>query len=143
MTGFLIRTKDDQIIRFRFYTEEAPETSRAFSMSLPFSRIFFHARVSGHEIWIDNAPAIDVIQENSSVFADPGEIVIGPVKPSRNKIAGFMGIFYGEGKLIDGGNIFGKVFEEDLILLKRFGDKIWKQGAQELKFENLELLLPG
>ena len=48
-----------------------------------------------------------------------------------------MGIFYGEGKLIDGGNIFGKVFEEDMALLKELGEKIWKQGAQELTFEIL------
>jgi len=137
MTCFLIRTKDDQIIRFRFYNELAPETSNAFSTYLPFSKIFFHARVSGQEIWIDNAPALAIVQENSSVFAEPGEIVIGPVNPSRNKVAGFMGIFYGEGKLIDGGNIFGKVFEDDMTLLKTLGDKIWKQGAQELRFESL------
>jgi Protein of unknown function (DUF3830) len=135
MTSFTIRTQDNQIIRFSLYKDTAPFTSEAFSLILPFSRIFFHARVSGQEIWIDNAPSLDIIQENSSVFAEPGEIVIGPVKPSRNKVAGFMGIFYGEGKLIDGGNIFGKVVEEDMTLLKTLGEKIWKQGAQELTFE--------
>lgn len=135
MTGFSIRTADNQLIRFQFYQQQAPLTSEAFSKSLPFSRTFFHTKVSGQEIWIDNAPLLDIIQENSSVFAEPGEIVIGPVKPARNKGAGFMGIFYGEGKLIDGSNIFGKVFEEDLALLKLPGEKIWKQGAQELKFE--------
>jgi hypothetical protein len=143
MTGFLIRTKDDQTIRFRFYNDVAPASSEAFSQRLPFSRIFFHARVSGQEIWIDNAPSLDIIQENASVFAEPGEIVIGPIKPSRNKVAGFMGIFYGEGKLIDGGNIFGKVVEEDMILLRTLGEKIWKEGAQELRFENLYLQIPG
>jgi hypothetical protein len=135
MTGFNIRNPDDQIIRFRYYDEAAPLTSVAFSKVLPFSRVFFHARVSGQEIWIDNAPEVDIFQENSSVFTVPGEIVIGPLKPARNKVAGFMGIFYGEGKLIDGGNIFGKVFDEDLALLKTLGEKIWKQGAMELKFE--------
>jgi hypothetical protein len=137
MASFLIRTKDDQTIRFRLYDDAAPLTSGAFSRALPFSKIFHHARVSGQEIWIDNAPSLDIIQENSSVFAEPGEIAIGPVKPARNKVAGLMGIFYGEGKLVDGGNIFGKVFEEDMILLKTLGEKIWKQGAEELKFEIL------
>jgi uncharacterized protein DUF3830 len=136
-TTFSIRTQSGQVIRFRFYLDAAPLTTEAFSKTLPFSRTFFHAKISGQEIWMDNAPLLDIIQENSSVFAEPGEIVIGPVKPSRNKIGGCMGIFYGEGKLLDGGNIFGKVFDEDLPLLKILGENIWKQGAQDLVFEKL------
>jgi hypothetical protein len=120
------------------YHDAAPLTAAAFIKALPFKRTFFHARISGQEIWIDDAPKLDVQQENVSVFTEPGEIVIGSVKPSRNKIAGFMGIFYGEGKLLDGGNIFGKVFEEDMPLLVTLGDAIWRQGAQELVFEVLE-----
>ncbi len=50
-----------------------------------------------------------------------------------------MGIFYGEGKLVDCGNIFGKVMDDDLALLKDPGEKIWKQGEQELGFEKLQL----
>ena len=138
MTGFLIKTQNGPAIRFQLYNDTAPITAEAFSSALPFSRTFFHARVSGEEIWIDDAPLLDILQENSSVFARPGEIVIGPAKPVRNKVAGFMGIFYGEGKLVDGGNIFGKVIDEDLVLLKTLGEKIWKQGAQELRFEQIE-----
>jgi Protein of unknown function (DUF3830) len=137
MKGFIIRAKDNQIIRFHFYPEAAPLTVAAFGGLLPFSRIFFHAKISGQEIWIDNAPELNVIQENASVFAMPGEIVIGPKDPVRNKIAGCMGIFYGEGKLLDCGNIFGKVIEEDLPLLQRLGDNIWREGVQELHFEKI------
>ena len=137
MTGFLIKTQNGQTIRFRLYNDTAPISAEAFSLALPFSKTFFHARVSGQEIWIEDAPLLDILQENSSVFAEPGEIVIGPVKPARNKVAGFMGIFYGEGKLVDGANIFGKVIDEDLALLKTLGEKIWKQGAQELRFEKI------
>ena len=138
MNGFLIRTKDNQTIRFRFYNDTAPITSSAFLKVLPFSRIFLHARVSGQEIWIDDAPSLDIIQENSSVFTEPGEIVIGPASPDRNKIVNCMGIFYGEGKLLDAGNIFGKVVEEELKLLKTLGDMIWRNGAQDLRFEKME-----
>lgn len=137
MNGFLIRTKDNQTIRFRFYDDSAPITSTAFLKALPFSRNFLHARISGQEIWIDDAPSLNIIQENSSVFVEPGEIVIGPASPTRNKIAKNMGIFYGEGRLLDGGNIFGKVVEEDLNLLKTLGDTIWRQGSQELIFEEI------
>jgi hypothetical protein len=58
MPGFSVRAGDNKILRFKFYTEAAPVTSNAFIKELPFSRIFFHARVSGQEIWIDNAPEL-------------------------------------------------------------------------------------
>jgi len=138
MNGFLIRTNDNQTIRFRFYDDAAPITSTAFLKVLPFSRNFLHARVSGQEIWIDDAPSLNIIQENSSVFAEPGEIVIGPASPARNKNANCMAIFYGEGRLLDGCNIFAKVVEKDFILLKTLGDAIWRQGSQELTFEEIE-----
>ena len=135
MAEFLIRTTDNQIVRFQFYTDNAPITSEAFLQKIPFSEIFFHAKISGQEIWIDNAPILDIIQENASVFAEPGEIVIGTKNPARNKIAGCIGIFYGEGKLLDAGNIFGKVLQEDMLSLKALGEKIWRNGAQKLFFE--------
>jgi len=137
MTGFFIRTSYNQTIRFKLYNTEAPVTSAAFLTTLPFSRIFFHARISGQEIWIDNSPAIDIIQENASVFTEPGEIVLGPLKPGRVKTAGCIGIYYGEGKGLDSCNIFGKVFEDDMPLLKALGENIWRHGAQELHFELL------
>jgi len=137
MTGFKIRTQDDKTIRFNFYTSEAPITTEAFTTLLPFTRTFFHARISGQEIWIDDAPEIDIIQENASVFTEPGEIVLGPLRPTRNKTSKCLGIYYGEGKGLDSCNIFGKVFDEDLPVLKILGEKIWKQGTQELTFEIL------
>lgn len=137
MTGFQIRTQNNQTIRFRFYFNDAPHTSNAFLKILPFSRTFFHARISGQEIWIDNAPELDIIQENASVFTEPGEIVLGPIKPTRVKTSKCLGIYYGDGKGLDSCNIFGKVFDEDLSLLKTLGDKIWRQGSQQITFETL------
>lgn len=135
MTNFQIKTSTGKSIRFNLYAADAPVTAAAFLNVLPFSAIFYHARVSGEEIWISDAPVLDIIQENCSVFAEEGEIVIGVKKPSRNKIVGCIGIFYGKGQLLDCGNIFGKVHAEDLPILKELGDKIWKQGGQELRFE--------
>ncbi|PWT70520.1 MAG: hypothetical protein C5B59_20455 [Bacteroidetes bacterium] len=133
---FILKSTTGDNIRFNCYTEDAPVTSAAFMSILPFARTFFHARISGQEIWIDNAPELDIIQENASVFTQPGEVVISPISPSRNKIAKCMGIFYGEGKLVDGGNIFGKVVEEDFELLQTLGDRIWRSGAEVLTFES-------
>src|SRR4030095_9824388 len=109
MTGFKIVTKDGTEISFKFYLDEAPVTSKAFQQILPFTRKFYHARVSGKEIWIDNVPSVDIMQENASVFAQPGEVVIAPLKPTRVKTANCFGIYYGEGRGLDAANIFARV----------------------------------
>lgn len=135
--GFTLTTTTGIIIRFRFYNNEAPITSGAFAALLPFSLTFFHARVSGQEIWVDKVPVLDIIQENASVFTMPGEVVYGPLKPARTKTTNCMGIYYGEGRGLDCANIFAKVFEEDMDKLVVLGNEIWKQGEQELMFEKL------
>lgn len=136
MTGFTIRTNSGVKIRFNYYSE-APVTSQAFNNALPFTQTFYHARVSGEEIWTDKAPALDIIQENSTVFIEPGEVVIGPLNPSRSKVVKCMGIMYGEGKLLDSGNIFAKVHDEDMDLLKELGGKLWEEGFKEVTLEKL------
>ena len=125
-------------IRFRFYTEEAPVTSAAFAALLPFSRIFRHARVSGQEIWIDDAPPLDIIQENASVITQPGEVVYGPLKPARVSTSNCMGIYYGAGKGVDSCNIFAVVVEEDRHLLEQLGNDIWEDGKRELIITTLD-----
>jgi len=137
MTGFILKTSEHKTIRFRYYLENAPITCRAFAGLLPFTKTFYHARVSGQEIWIDDVPPLDIIQENASVFTEPGEVVFGPQKPARTKTSNCMGIYYGEGKGLDCCNIFARVFEEDKDLLKALGDAIWRSGAQVLAFERL------
>jgi len=135
MEGFRILAPGNQVIRFRYYLDLAPFTCKSFESALPFERILFHARLSGLEIWTDDGPKLGLPQENASIFAEPGEIVLGPVLPERNKIRGCLGIFYGEGKLLDCGNIFGKVLDEDLEGLRYLGDTIWRKGGLVIKFE--------
>jgi hypothetical protein len=137
MTGFTVRTQSNQVIRFSLYADDAPQTVEAFVKMLPFEQTLFHARVSGQEIWTDDAHEIDIIQENASVFTNPGEIVLGPLKPTRTKTCGCIGIYYGEGRGLDCCNIFGKVLAEDMALLRSLGESIWKNGEQLLKFELL------
>jgi len=135
MTGFKIITPDNRTIRFNYYWDAAPVTCEAFSKLLPFTRTFLHARVSGQEIWTDDAPALDIIQENASVFTLPGEVVFGPSKPVRVKTANCIGIYYGEGRGLDAANIFGRVVEEDGEVLRAVGEEIWKGGGMEMRFE--------
>lgn len=132
MTGFKITTQGGQEIRFEFYPDSAPVTSNAFKTILPFTRTFNHARVSGQEIWIDDVPKLDIIQENASVFTEPGEVVFGPAKPIRTKTANCFGIYYGDGKGLDACNIFAKVIDSDKQKLIDLGNDIWKNGSQEL-----------
>ena len=138
MMGFIIKTAGGKSIRFKYYNEEAPVTSAVFNSMLPFTRSFLHARVSGQEIWIDNAPQLDIIQENASIFTQPGEVIYGPLKPKRTKTSNCMGIYYGEGKGLDCCNIFAKVVDEDMPLLEELGNRIWKHGMEELTFEKLK-----
>jgi hypothetical protein len=100
--------------------------------------MFYHARVSGKEIWIDNVPPVDTIQENASVFAAPGEVVIGPSKPARAKTANCFGIYYGEGRGLDAANIFARIIDADIKKLEELGNRIWKHGPQELRIEALK-----
>jgi len=138
MRGFTIKTMEGQVIRFNYYNSEAPVSVNAFDQQLPFTLSFYHARVSGQEFWRAGAFSFDIIQENASIFTEPGEVVLGPTKPARNKAGGGgIGVYYGEGKGLDAANIFAKVFEDDLPLLKALGEKIWLQGEQELTFEKL------
>ncbi|HXB33185.1 MAG TPA: DUF3830 family protein [Puia sp.] len=135
MTGFKLITPDHQEIRFEFYRDAAPVTSAAFARSLPFVRTFVHARVSGREIWIDDVPPLDIIQENASVYTEPGEVVLGPMKPIRSKTANCLGIYYGEGKGLDACNIFARVVDADRQKLVDLGNKVWMSGAHELRLE--------
>ena len=134
MKRFKITTQNKQEIKFDLYLDSAPITSRAFVEILPFTRTFFHARVSGQEIWIDNVPPLDIIQENASVFTEQGEVVVGPQNAKRTKTANCFGIYYGEGKGLDACNIFAKVIKEDTQKLTELGESIWKNGSQELTF---------
>ena len=135
--GFRIITTENKRIHFHYDSINAPRTCEAFASILPFTRTFMHAKRSGEEIWIDNPPYLDIPQENSSIFTEPGEVVFGPIRPTRNRTANCMGIYYGQGQGLDGCNIFAKVVKEDLSLLKELGDTIWKQGMMELTFEDL------
>ena len=136
MSTFFLRTKDKTLLEFVLYQEEAPITVQAFLDSLPFTRNWIHASVSGQEIWIDDAPRLAVPQENASVFVLPGEVVIGPAEPKRNRVAGCMGIYYGEGKGLDAGNIIAKVVDRDFDKLRKLGKDIWYNGAQRLRLFN-------
>lgn len=138
MSGFKITTSDKQEIKFELYLDNAPITSKAFVNLLPFTRRFYHARVSGQEIWIDNVPQLDIIQENASVYTVPGEVVFGPTKPNRTKTANCFGIYYGEGKGLDACNIFAKVVDSDMQKLIDLGNSIWKNGSQDLTISALD-----
>lgn len=136
MKGFSITSKDGTRINFSYYLDDAPLSVAAFDKLLPFTIGFYHARTSGQEFWVANAFTFDVPQENASVFTEPGEVVLGPMKPSRAKaMNGSIGVYYGEGKGLDAANIFAKVLPEDAELLRQLGEKIWKEGMQELTLD--------
>jgi hypothetical protein len=137
MKGFKLITPLKEEIIFEFYIEAAPLTCAAFSNLLPLKKTFYHARISGQEIWFDNMHPLNIIQENASVFTMPGEVVLGPSMPMRSKTKNCFGIYYGEGKGLDACNIFAKVIESDREKLIQLGNDIWKNGGQEIMLCNL------
>lgn len=137
MGSFKVICENEIQLRFKCYLEEAPITSQAFLAALPFETEFYHAKVSGEEIWTQNGLELHIQQENATVFMNKGEIAIGPVH-KRNKVSKCIGIMYGEGKLIDCGNIFGRVYEEDFKFLKELGKKFWLEGKKHLRFEQID-----
>ncbi|MDX1908729.1 MAG: DUF3830 family protein [Bacteroidia bacterium] len=137
MQGFLMIPSGGTGIRFRYYTAEAPITSEAFEALLPVVLKLRHARVSGQEIWTNEAPPLDIIQENASVLTEPGEVVYGPAQPLRNPTANCMGVYYGAGRGLDACNIFARVWEEDMPLLQALGEVVWLQGEQWVRFEKM------
>ena len=132
LIGFSITTLSGVVIKFKYYNNDAPITVKAFDELLPITKTFFHARFSGAEFWIDDLQSLNIKQENASVFTNPGEVVLGPLHPKRNKTSNCLGIYYGEGKGLDAANIFAKVFDEDFQKLQQLGNEIWRNGAQEL-----------
>ena len=136
--GFKLTSKHGVVIRFSYYSDDAPVTVKAFHQLLPFTRTFKHARISGEEIWTDEAPPLSIIQENASIFTVPGEMLYGPSLPVRTKTYNCIGIYYGNGKGLDAANIFACVINEDRELLRTLGNNIWLHGSEELTFSEIQ-----
>ena len=135
MTGFLIKTSYNDILRFKFYLDKAPLTCAAFLKALPFSRSLIHPGFLRKEIWTGKGPDVNILPENVFVLMEPGEIAIGAITPHDTRTSKQLGICYGQAKPIESCNIFGKVFEDDLQLLKVLGQTIWRYGELNLSFE--------
>ena len=135
MTGFLIKTSYNDTLRFKFYLDRAPLTCAAFLKSLPFSRGLIHPGFLRKEIWTGKGPEINILPENVFTLMEPGEIAIGSLTTHDTRTSKQLGICYGKSKPIDSYNVFGKVLEEDLHLLKVLGQTIWRYGELNLFFE--------
>src|SRR4051794_37056249 len=83
MKGFTVTTKNKDVIQFAYYSEAAPVTVAAFDEQLPFTRTFFHARVSGQECWIDNAPPAGKKKAVSS-YISPIPMVLHCILSNQN-----------------------------------------------------------
>jgi len=135
MTGFLIKTSYNDTLRFQLYLDGAPLTCEAFLNSLPFSGGFIHPGLLRKEIWTSWGPQVNILPENAFALMEPGEIAIGFLTPHDRTNSKRIRICYEEAKPINRCNVFGKVFEEDLHLLKVLGQTIWRYGQLNLSFE--------
>lgn len=123
-----------ELIRFRLYENEAPETCKAFLKILPFQARGVQARFAGEEIWIKKGPRLKVSQENASVNLKSGEL--GYAAPfARSSVSRSIAIVYGQAHLADAVNVFARVMDQDFRKLQKLGEAIWLRGAKDLKFE--------
>ncbi len=104
-------------------------TCKAIAKRLPLRARALQARFAGEEIWIPKGPSLKIPQENATINLRFGEIGYAPINP-RNEVARSIAIVYGEAKLSDCVNVFGRVFDEDRKLLKKLGEQIWLKGAR-------------
>jgi hypothetical protein len=132
MTILSLRTLTGMEIKFKLYTDDAPVTCESFGKILPLEIHLLHAKTSGEELWTPDGPELQIALENATVNIESGEIGIAPIHP-RNRISRCLVISYGQAKLFDCANIFGKVFKEDEGKLKDLGSKIWTEGKQAVK----------
>ena len=94
--------------------KKAPKTIEAILSVLPLKMEFVQARFAGEEIWSPKPLKIKLQKENSSRILLPGEIGFAPFVKS-NKVAGALAIVYGEAKLSDYVNVFGRARGKNLI----------------------------
>lgn len=134
MTTLTLRTSSGTEIKFELYKNDAPVTCNALTKLLPIEITLLHARTSGEEIWTPDGPALTIALENATSNIEAGEIGIAPVHP-RNKISKCLVISYGQAKLFDCANIFGRVTKEDEGALKELGNKIWTEGKQTVRLQ--------
>lgn len=137
MKYIALKTNSGKSIRFELYENEAPFTCEAFTKILPFEAKAVQAREAGEEIWIPEGPKLNIPQENATIHLFPGELGIAP-EHLRNQVSRSIAILYGEAKLHDCVNVFARVIDEDIKLLKKLGEAIWLEGSQTLTFEILQ-----
>ena len=137
--GFQVSASGGEPIPFEYNLRFAVETCEAFDELLPFNCGFKHVETSRPELWTENAPVLDILQQYSTAYAEAGEVLLGPVGPLRNRISGSLRIFYGKGQSLDAGNVFARVFKGELDKLAALGNRIRKEGSVELSFEQLEI----
>lgn len=137
MSSFVLRTPQGRRLKFQLYDRDAPLTCKALSKAMPFTARAVQAREAGEEIWIPKGPRLRIAQENATARLRFGEIGYAPPH-RRSEIRQSMAIVYGEAKLWDCVNVFGRVASEDRNALKKLGEQIWLKGARVLRFERGE-----
>lgn len=124
-------------VRFTLYEKEAPATCDAFIQALPLEVEGIQARFAGEEIWIPDGPSLEIPQENATIELKVGELGYAPTL-ARSSVSRSIALVYGEAKLSDCVNVFAIAVDKDLEKLKEFGERVWLQGKQTLRFEIAE-----
>ncbi len=136
MAGFTVQSEKGESFHADVFEKEAPSTSKAFLAILPARIRLFHARFAGEEIFTEEGPLLDIPLENATNKLRVGEIGVFARSPRSPKgFKGGIAIVYGrDAHLIGCPNVFARIEERDLAVLKKVGLRIWKGGAEEFLF---------
>lgn len=120
----------------RLETERAPKTCAAFLARLPFRGTLVQARWSGEAAWMPLGDFdFGVVEENQLSEPAPGQLLLYPAGVSETEI-----LFpYGECRFASkfgplSGNHFITI-AGDAGQLKRLGERVLREGAQDIVFE--------
>ena len=133
---YLKITIGEYVFKAKMHSEKAPETSKLLLEKMPITGKAIQARWSGEAAWLEMNPyGIEAPQENATSYPGPGQLLYYPGGVSEKEILIPYGsaIFASKFGLLPG-NHFATIVECN-ELLEAMGEKVFREGAQEIRIE--------
>jgi len=133
---YLKITIGEYVFKAKMHSEKAPETSKLLLEKMPITGKALQARWSGEAAWLEMNPyGVEAPQENATSYPGPGQLLYYPGGVSEKEILIPYGsaIFASKFGLLPG-NHFATIVECN-ELLEAMGEKVFREGAQEIRIE--------
>ncbi|GEP56970.1 DUF3830 family protein [Reyranella soli] len=125
--------------------DAAPKTAAAVKAEAPIETMVYQARWSGREVAMPVNFKHKPPRENQSIRANIGDVIYFQEWPDAYDRSGFenIGIFYGaeivrEWRGDAPVNVFGRIDPAQYDLLREIGDRVWRQGGEQITIRSVE-----